>query len=65
MRSPARPVSHPTAGDASIGAVSANPLTTRRRELDKKGEPARAVVKAYMDEVRAHVKDVVRHWDRE
>jgi TRAP-type C4-dicarboxylate transport system substrate-binding protein len=34
-------------------------------ELEKKGEPARAVVKAYMDEVRVNVKDVVRHWDRE
>jgi TRAP-type transport system periplasmic protein len=33
--------------------------------LEKKGLPARKVVKAFMDEVRALNVDVARHWDRE
>jgi len=33
--------------------------------LEKKGLPARKVVKAFMDEVRAMNVDVARHWDRE
>lgn len=33
--------------------------------LEKKGLPARKVVKAFMDEVRAMNIEVARHWDRE
>lgn len=33
--------------------------------LEKKGQPARKVVKAFMDEVRALNIEVARHWDRE
>ncbi len=33
--------------------------------LEEKGQPARKVIKAFMDEVRALNVEVARHWDRE
>ena len=33
--------------------------------LERKGKPGRAVLKAYMDELRALNVEIARHWDRE
>ena len=33
--------------------------------LEQKGIPAEAILKAYMDEMRANDQSILRHWDRE